>query len=198
MGDERWRCDDSEALYNARLPDRHGELAAKQTTLGTPAPSPDQMDFRIFFVPSFFGLACDCSLTTAVMTEQHVPAWKRLGLSLTNAKDTAPPPASPATSTKRSRDDADTPKGSKKQRLENGVNTSSPAPKQLQPSSVASISSPMPSKLYAISFCSRSNKSPDSMKPVFVMNCALTKLAPLFISQMLTLFSDERRLKNPS
>ncbi|KAI4766021.1 hypothetical protein E4T52_00333 [Aureobasidium sp. EXF-3400] len=85
------------------------------------------------------------------MTEQHVPAWKRLGLSLTNAKDTAPP-ASPATSTKRSRDDADTPKGSKKQRLDhvqNGANLSSPAPKQLQPSSVASISSPMPSKLRA-------------------------------------------------
>jgi len=37
------------------------------------------------------------------MTEQRVPAWKRLGLSLTNAKDTAPLPASPATSTKRSR-----------------------------------------------------------------------------------------------
>ncbi|KAH0292933.1 hypothetical protein M436DRAFT_69484 [Aureobasidium namibiae CBS 147.97] len=83
------------------------------------------------------------------MTEQHVPAWKRLGLSLTNAKDTAPLPASPATSSKRSRDDADTPKGFKKQRLENGVNQSSPAPKQLQPSSVASISSPMPSKLRA-------------------------------------------------
>ncbi|KAG9639017.1 hypothetical protein KCU95_g14122, partial [Aureobasidium melanogenum] len=71
------------------------------------------------------------------MTEQRVPAWKRLGLSLTNAKDTAPLPASPATSTKRSRDDADTPKGSKKQRLDqtqNGANVSSPAQKQLQPS----------------------------------------------------------------
>ncbi|KAG9555866.1 hypothetical protein KCU71_g19944, partial [Aureobasidium melanogenum] len=71
------------------------------------------------------------------MTEQRVPAWKRLGLSLTNAKDTAPLPASPATSTKRSRDDADTPKGSKKQRLDqsqNGANVSSPAQKQLQSS----------------------------------------------------------------
>ncbi|KAG9759124.1 hypothetical protein KCU73_g3545, partial [Aureobasidium melanogenum] len=71
------------------------------------------------------------------MTEQRVPAWKRLGLSLTNAKDTAPLPASPATSTKRSRDDADTPKGSKKQRLDqsqNGANISSPAQKQLQSS----------------------------------------------------------------
>jgi hypothetical protein len=89
------------------------------------------------------------------MTEQHVPAWKRLGLSLTNAKDTAPLPASPATSTKRSRDDADTPKGSKKQRLDHvqsGASLSSPAPKQLQSSSVASISSPMPSKLYAFIF----------------------------------------------
>jgi hypothetical protein len=86
------------------------------------------------------------------MAEQHVPAWKRLGLSLTNAKDT-PLPASPATSTKRSRDDADTPKGFKKQRLDqNGANLSSPAPKQLQSSSVASLSSPMPSKLYAFSF----------------------------------------------
>ncbi|KAG9666313.1 hypothetical protein KCU95_g14164, partial [Aureobasidium melanogenum] len=86
------------------------------------------------------------------MTEQRVPAWKRLGLSLTNAKDTAPLPASPATSTKRSRDDTDTPKGSKKQRLEqsqNGANVSSPAQKQLQPSSVAPISSPMPSRLRA-------------------------------------------------
>ncbi|KAH0352081.1 hypothetical protein KCU81_g2042, partial [Aureobasidium melanogenum] len=86
------------------------------------------------------------------MTEQRVPAWKRLGLSLTNAKDTAPPPASPATSTKRSRDDADTPKGSKKQRLDqsqNGANVSSPAQKQLQSSSVAPISSPMPSRLRA-------------------------------------------------
>ncbi|KAG9549131.1 hypothetical protein KCU97_g20253, partial [Aureobasidium melanogenum] len=86
------------------------------------------------------------------MTEQRVPAWKRLGLSLTNAKDTAPLPASPATSTKRSRDDADTPKGSKKQRLDqtqNGANVSSPAPKQLQSSSVAPISSPMPSRLRA-------------------------------------------------
>ncbi|KAG9516900.1 hypothetical protein KCV07_g6590, partial [Aureobasidium melanogenum] len=71
------------------------------------------------------------------MTEQRVPAWKRLGLSLTNAKDTAPLPASPATSTKRSRDDADTPKASKKQRLDqsqNGANVSSPAQKQLQSS----------------------------------------------------------------
>ncbi|CAD0090718.1 unnamed protein product [Aureobasidium mustum] len=86
------------------------------------------------------------------MTEQRVPAWKRLGLSLTNAKDTAPLPASPATSTKRSRDDADTPKGSKKQRLDqsqNGPNVSSPAQKQLQSSSVAPISSPMPSRLRA-------------------------------------------------
>ncbi|KAH0166613.1 hypothetical protein KCU67_g4221, partial [Aureobasidium melanogenum] len=71
------------------------------------------------------------------MTDQRVPAWKRLGLSLTNAKDTAPLPASPATSTKRSRDDADTPKASKKQRLDqsqNGANVSSPAQKQLQSS----------------------------------------------------------------
>ncbi|KAG9539411.1 hypothetical protein KCU71_g20146, partial [Aureobasidium melanogenum] len=86
------------------------------------------------------------------MTEQRVPAWKRLGLSLTNAKDTAPLPASPATSTKRSRDDADTPKGSKKQRLDqtqNGANVSSPAQKQLQSSSVAPVSSPMPSRLRA-------------------------------------------------
>lgn len=86
------------------------------------------------------------------MTEQRVPAWKRLGLSLTNAKDTAPLPASPATSTKRTRDDADTPKGSKKQRLDqtqNGAHVSSPAQKQLQSSSVAPISSPMPSRLYA-------------------------------------------------
>ncbi|KAI5236444.1 hypothetical protein E4T43_08609 [Aureobasidium subglaciale] len=83
--------------------------------------------------------------------EQRVPAWKRLGLSLTNAKDTAPTPASPATSTKRSRDDADPPKGSKKQRLDqNGANVSSPAQKQSQPSSVAPISSPMPSRLYAL------------------------------------------------
>ncbi|KEQ92671.1 hypothetical protein AUEXF2481DRAFT_7411 [Aureobasidium subglaciale EXF-2481] len=82
--------------------------------------------------------------------EQRVPAWKRLGLSLTNAKDTAPTPASSATSTKRSRDDADTPKGSKKQRLDqNGANVSSPAQKQSQPSSVAPISSPMPSRLRA-------------------------------------------------
>ncbi|KAI5273711.1 hypothetical protein E4T47_03057 [Aureobasidium subglaciale] len=82
--------------------------------------------------------------------EQRVPAWKRLGLSLTNAKDTAPTPASPATSTKRSRDDADPPKGSKKQRLDqNGANVSSPAQKQSQPSSVAPISSPMPSRLRA-------------------------------------------------
>ncbi|KAI5208188.1 hypothetical protein E4T39_01594 [Aureobasidium subglaciale] len=82
--------------------------------------------------------------------EQRVPAWKRLGLSLTNAKDTAPTPASPATSTKRSRDDADTPKGSKKQRLDqNGANVSSPAHKQSQPSSVAPISSQMPSRLRA-------------------------------------------------
>ncbi|KAH0279275.1 hypothetical protein KCU91_g1860, partial [Aureobasidium melanogenum] len=86
------------------------------------------------------------------MTEQRVPAWKRLGLSLTNAKDTAPLPASPASSTKRSRDDADTPKGSKKQRLDqtqNGANVSSPAQKQLQSSSVAPVSSPMPSRLRA-------------------------------------------------
>ncbi|KAK6001584.1 hypothetical protein QM012_002915 [Aureobasidium pullulans] len=85
-------------------------------------------------------------------TEQRVPAWKRLGLSLTNAKDTAPSPASPATSTKRSRDDPDTPKGSKKQRLDqtqNGANVSSPAQKQPQSSSVAPISSPMPSRLRA-------------------------------------------------
>ncbi|CAD0112370.1 unnamed protein product [Aureobasidium uvarum] len=86
------------------------------------------------------------------MSEQRVPAWKRLGLSLTNAKDTAPLPASPAASTKRSRDDADTPKGFKKQRLDqsqNGANVSSPAQKQSHTSSVASISSPMPSRLRA-------------------------------------------------
>ncbi|THY22761.1 hypothetical protein D6D00_06650 [Aureobasidium pullulans] len=86
------------------------------------------------------------------MADQRVPAWKRLGLSLTNAKDSAPAPASPATSTKRSRDDADTPNSSKKQRLhqtQNGADVSSPAQKQLQPSSVAPISSPMPSRLRA-------------------------------------------------
>lgn len=84
--------------------------------------------------------------------EQRVPAWKRLGLTLKNAKDIAPEPSSPATnsSSKRSRDDADTPKGSKKQRLDqSATNASTPAPNQSQSLSVNSISSPMPSKLYA-------------------------------------------------
>lgn len=129
------------------------ELPAKQRRpLALPRLPRTKMDFRIIFVPSFFGLACDSSFATTTMAEQRVPAWKRLGLSLTNAKDTAPLPASPATSAKRTRDDADTPKGSKKQRLDqtqNGANVSSPAQKQLQSSSVAPISSPMPSRLYA-------------------------------------------------
>ena len=135
------------------------------------------------------------------MTEQRVPAWKRLGLSLTNAKDTAPLPASPATSTKRSRDDADTPKGSKKQRLDqsqNGPNVSSPAQKQLQSSSVAPISSPMPSRLYAFLLSLFLSKSCFSTNRSLVMNCVFVDSTYPSVSLALTLTIDEPRQKSRS
>lgn len=102
-------------------------------------------------------------MSAAPIQQQHVPAWKRLGLTLKHAKDLPPSPSTQSATpsghaaesetqanankhTKRSREDAQDAQHTKKRKLGNGTDPSSLAAQQQTATTVHAATPPRSSR----------------------------------------------------